>query len=73
MGVSIHLDRKVIDGAVTQQLVALKAVMPTTFNTYRKTFSISRTKSQNLNVSNLILQLYLLSPLTPCVKSRMKM
>ena len=40
---------------------------------YRKTSSISRTKSQNLNVSNLVLQLSLLSPLKPGVKSRMKM
>ena len=33
--------------------------------TYRKTSSISRTKSQNLNVSNLVLQLSLLNPLKP--------
>ena len=39
---------------------------------YRKTSSIGRTKSQNLNVSNLVLQLSLLNPLKPGVKSRMK-
>ena len=41
--------------------------------TYRKTSSISRTKSQNLNASNLVLQLPLLNPLKPGEKSRMKM
>ena len=40
---------------------------------YRKTSSISRTKSQNLYVSNLVMQLSLLNPLKPGVKSRMKM
>ena len=40
---------------------------------YRKTSSISRTKSQNFNVSNVVLQLSLLNPLKPGVKSRMKM
>ena len=40
---------------------------------YRKTSSISRTKSQNLNVFNLVLQLSLFNPLKPGVKSRMKM
>ena len=44
-----------------------------TFDTYHKTPSISRTKSQNLNVSCLIMQLSLLNQLKPCVKSRMKM
>ena len=43
------------------------------FLTYRKTSSISRTKSPNLNASNLVLQLSLLNPLKPGVKSRMKM
>ena len=38
--------------------------------TYRKTSSISRTKSQNLNVSCILLQL---SSLNPGVKLRMKM
>ena len=42
-------------------------------NMYRKTSSISRIKSQNLNVSNLILQLSLLNPFKIGVKSRMKM
>ena len=40
---------------------------------YRKTSSISRTKSQNLNVSCILLQLSSLNPLKPCVKLRMKM
>ena len=40
---------------------------------YRKTPSISRTKSQNLNVSCLIMQLSLLNQLKPGVQSRMKM
>ena len=40
---------------------------------YRKTSSISSTKSQNLNISNLVLQLPLLNPLKPGDKSRMKM
>ena len=42
-------------------------------NHYRKTSSISRTKSQNLNVSCILLQLSLLNPLKPGVKLRMKM
>ena len=36
-------------------------------------FKIMHTKSQNLNVSRLVLQLSLPSPLKPGVKSRMKM
>ena len=40
---------------------------------YRKVSNISGTKSQNLNASRLILQLYLPNPLKPGVKSRMKM
>ena len=40
---------------------------------YRKTPSISRTKSQNLNVSCLLLLWSLANPLQPCVKLRMKM
>ena len=40
---------------------------------YRKTSSIIRTKSQNLNVSHLALQLSLPNPLKPNVKLRMKM
>ena len=42
-------------------------------STYRKTSSISRTKSQNLNVSRILLQLSSLNPLKPGVKLRMKM
>ena len=40
---------------------------------YRKTSSISRTKSQNLNISCLLLQWSLHDPLKPGVKLRMKM
>ena len=40
---------------------------------YHKTSSISHIKSQNLNVSNLVLQLSLLNPFKLGVKSRMKM
>ena len=40
---------------------------------YRKTSSIIRTKSQNLNVSYLVLQLSLPNPLKPGVQLRMKM
>ena len=40
---------------------------------YRKTSSISRTKSPNLNASHLVLQLPLLNPLKPNAKLRMKM
>ena len=39
----------------------------------RKTSCISRPKSQNLNVSHLVLQLSLPNPMKPGVKSRMKM
>ena len=45
----------------------------TTDITYRKTSSLSRTKSQNFNVSHLVLQLTLPNPLKPNVKLRMKM
>ena len=40
---------------------------------YRKTSSISRTKSQKLNGSCIFLQLSSLNPLNPGVKLRMKM
>ena len=40
---------------------------------YRKISDIRRTKSQNLNVSRLVLQLSLPNPMKPGVKSRMKM
>ena len=40
---------------------------------YRKTTSERHNKSQNLNVSHLVLQLSLPNPLKPDVKSRMKM
>ena len=40
---------------------------------YRKISNIRRTKSPNLNVSRLALQLSLLNSMKPCVKSRMKM
>ena len=40
---------------------------------YRKTSSISRTKSQSLNVFCIIVHLLSLNPLKPGVKLRMKM
>ena len=40
---------------------------------YRKISNIRHTKSQNLNVSRLVLQLSLPNPMKPGVKSRMKM
>ena len=40
---------------------------------YRKTSSISRTKSQSLNVSCILFQLSSQNPLKPGVKLRMKM
>ena len=40
---------------------------------YRQISNISHTKSQNLNVSRLALQLYLRNLLKPAVQSRMKM
>ena len=40
---------------------------------YRKICNIRRTKSPNLNVSRLVLQLSLPNPMKPGVKSRMKM
>ena len=43
------------------------------FIVYHQTSNISHTKSQNLNVSRLVLQLSLPNPLKPGVKSRMKM
>ena len=43
------------------------------YSKYRKTSNISRTKSQNLNVSCILLQLSSLNPLKPGVKFRMKM
>ena len=40
---------------------------------YRKISNMIRTKSPNLNVSGLVLQLSLPNPVKPGVKSRMKM
>ena len=40
---------------------------------YTQTFNIKHTKSQNLNVSHLILLLSLPNPLKPGVESKMKM
>ena len=42
-------------------------------NAYRQISNNRRTKSQNVNVSNLVLQLWLLNPFKPGVKSTMKM
>ena len=40
---------------------------------YRQFSKIRRAQSQNINVSGLVLQLYLPNPLKPGVKLRMKM
>ena len=42
------------------------------YYTYRQTFDISRPKSQNINVSRLILQMSLSNPLKPGAQSSMK-
>ena len=42
-------------------------------STYREISNVRRTKSPNLNVSRLVLQLPLYNVLKPCVKSWMKM
>ena len=39
---------------------------------YRQIYNISRIKSQNLNVSHLVLQLFLPNPVKLSVKARMK-
>ena len=43
------------------------------YSAYRKISNISRTKSINLDVSRLVLQLSLPNPMKPGAKSRMKM
>ena len=43
------------------------------WSNYRKISNISRTKSENLIFSRLVLQLFVPNPLKPGVKSRMKM
>ena len=40
---------------------------------YRQIYNITRTKSQNLNVSRIVLQLSLPNLLKPCIKLRMNM
>ena len=47
--------------------------MPKRKSLYRKTSGISHTKSQNLNVSCIVWQLFSIYPLKPGVKLRMKM
>ena len=47
-------------------------VMPYVILNYCETYNISLTKSQNLNVSHLVLHLSLSNPLKPGVKLRMK-
>ena len=44
-----------------------------TLDIYRQISNTSRTKSQNVYVSRLVLQLSLRNPLKPGVKSKMKM
>ena len=54
-------------------LVELEYKVSGVIRSYRQLSNISRTKSKNLNVSHLFLQLSLPYPLKPCVKLRMKM
>ena len=54
---------KEIDATVSWKLIVA----------YRKTSSIIHTKSPNLNVSCILMQMSSLNPLKPCVKLRMKM
>ena len=49
-----------------------KSMLPQ-IRTYCKTSSISRTKSKNLDVSCILVQMFSLNPLKPGVKLRMKM
>ena len=53
--------------------VAMQRAKASVNMVYRKTSSISSTKSQNLNVSCILLPLSSLNPLKPGVKLRMKM
>ena len=50
-----------------------ESVMDQLTDSYRQISNIGRTKSQHLNVSHLVLQLYLPNPLKQDVKSRVKM
>ena len=61
----------IIIDSTTKEMRNINSLRPELI--YRKTFSISRTKFQNLNGFRLILQLSLLNALEPGVKSRMKM
>ena len=60
-------------GVTRPQWVSRKVSIFNRNTKYPQTSSIRHTKSQNLNVSHLILQLSLPNPLKPGVKSRMKM
>ena len=51
----------------------LGQTMQASYDTYRQISNIRRTKSQNLIVSRLVLQLSLPNLLKPCIKLRMKM
>ena len=55
------------------RLVTMIHITDTEPKEYSQTANISHIKSQNLNVSSLILQLCLPNPLKPGVKLRMKM
>ena len=70
-----NLNGSRLSGMVDKRQLAPKLVCMTytVDDAYRKTSSISGTKSQNWNVSRLVLQLFLSNPLKPGVKSRMKM
>ena len=60
-------------GTVWLRVDKIRYLHQQTGGNYRKTSSISRTKSQSLNASCIIAQLSSLNPLKPGVKLRMKM
>ena len=60
------------DNASVSVMHRINCMVILVINPYRQTFNIRGTKSQNLNVSHLVLQLYLPSQLKPDVKWRMK-
>ena len=68
--VSLDHNELKVQGAKAQKGGACIVIL---FHKYRKVSNISRTKSQNLNDSRLILQLSLPNWLKPGVKSWMKM
>ena len=65
--------RRIDDKALFEPMVIQFTYAYMFHRAYRKISNISRTKSPDLNVSRLVLQLSLPNPMKPGVKSRMKM